>query len=425
MSGANTEAILARPKMTRAHAIAAVSAVNAIEWFEIVIFGYFAAIISRLFFPSDDPVISLLATFATFGVTFVMRPLGAVFLGSYGDRHGRKAALQLSIVLMMAGSAAIAFAPDYRSIGIAAPAILVLGRLVQGFAVGGEFGSATAYLAEQDPARRGFYASWQFASQGLTLILATASGAIVTASLAPDVIDAWGWRIPFAFGLIVGPIGYFIRRNLEETHEFVSGAPQQRPFRALMEQDSARVFVAIGLIVFGTAAIYTIVFMPTFAARHLGLSMPASFLAASLTGILQLVLVPIFGALSDRIGRLPLPIVSAAVTLCTIYPAFNWLAGNPSIDKLIAIQIGLGILTACYMAPIPALMSELFQVMRRTTALSVSYALAVAIFGGFAPFIHAWLINVTGVKIAPVYYVMFAAIVSLIALAAASRLPRR
>ena len=167
------------------NAIAAVSVTNAIEWFEIVIFGYFAGIISRLFFPSEDPLTSLLLAFATFGVTFVMRPVGAVILGIYGDRRGRKAALQLSIVLMMVGSAAIAFAPDYRSIGYLAPAILLVGRLIQGFAVGGEFGSATAFLAEQDPARRGFYASWQFASQGLTAVLATASGAIVTASLCP------------------------------------------------------------------------------------------------------------------------------------------------------------------------------------------------------------------------------------------------
>ena len=421
---ANLDAALDRRKR-RFNAIAAVSIVNAIEWFEIVIFGYFAGIISRLFFPSDDPVLSLLATFATFGVTFVMRPLGAVVLGSYGDRRGRKAALQLSIVLMMVGSAAIAFAPDYRSIGFLAPVILLAGRLVQGFAVGGEFGSATAYLAEQDPARRGFYASWQFASQGLTLVMATASGAIVTASLAPDVIDAWGWRIPFAFGLIVGPIGYFIRRNLEETAEFVAGTPQPKPFRSLVQYDTPRLFVAIGLIVFGTVTVYTIVFMPTYAVRQLGLSIPKSFAAVSLTGILQLVLVPMVGALSDRIGRLPFPIASAAVTACAVYPAFHWLAGDPTIEKLIVIQVALGILTACYMGPIPALMSELFQVTRRTTALSVSYALAVAIFGGFAPFVHAWLIDVTGMKIAPSYYVIFAAAISLIALFMVPRVQRR
>ena len=425
MSNANLNIALYPRRMRRFNTIAAVSIVNAIEWFEIVIFGYFAAIISRLFFPSEDPLTSLLLAFATFGVTFVMRPFGAIVLGAYGDRQGRKAALQLSIVLMMAGSAAIAFAPDYRSIGILAPAILLVGRLIQGFAVGGEFGSATAFLAEQDPARRGFYASWQFASQGLTAILATASGALVTASLAPDVIDAWGWRIPFAFGLIIGPIGYFIRRNLEETAEFTAGKPQPRPFRSLVQHDSARLFVAIGLIVFGTVAMYTIVFMPTFAARQLGLSMPKSFLAGSLTGILQLILVPVFGALSDRIGRLPFPIVSAAVTLCVVYPAFHWIAGDPTIEKLIAIQVALGILTACYMGPIPALMSELFQVTRRTTALSVSYALAVAMFGGFAPFVHAWLIDATGTKIAPSYYVIFAAIVSLIALFMVPRVQRR
>lgn len=413
------------PRMGRFKTIAAVSAVNAIEWFEIVIFGYFAGIISRLFFPTDDPLTSLLLAFATFGVTFVMRPVGAVVLGIYGDRRGRKAALQLSIVLMMAGSAAIAFAPDYRMIGFAAPAILLAGRLVQGFAVGGEFGSATAFLAEQDPARRGFYASWQFASQGLTAILATASGALVTASLAPDVVDAWGWRIPFAFGLIIGPIGYFIRRHLEESPEFKAGRSRSAPLRSLVQNDMGRLLVAIGVIVFGTAAIYTIVFMPTFATRQLGLSVPKSFIAGSLTGILQLLLVPVFGALSDRIGRLPLPVASAVVTLFAVYPAFYWLAHDPGIGKLIAIQIGLGILTAAYMGPIPALMSELFPATRRTTALSISYALAVAIFGGFAPFIQSWLINATGARVAPSYYVMFAAVISLFALYMAPRAKRR
>lgn len=425
MNNANLNVAQYPQRVRQVHTIAAVSITNAIEWFEIVIFGYFAGIISRLFFPSDDPLTSLLLAFATFGVTFVMRPVGAIILGIYGDRRGRKAALQLSIVLMMAGSAAIAFAPDYRSIGYFAPAILLVGRLIQGFAVGGEFGSATAFLAEQDPARRGFYASWQFASQGLTAILATASGAIVTASLAPEVVDQWGWRLPFAFGLIIGPIGYFIRKNLEESPEFIAGSLHAKPFRSLIQQDAGRLLVAVGLIVLGTAAIYTIVFMPTYAARQLGLSVPKSFIAGSLTGILQLILVPVFGALSDRIGRLPFPIGSAAIMLCTIYPAFYWLANDPSIEKLIAIQIAFGILTACYMGPIPALMSELFPATRRTTGLSISYALAVAIFGGFAPFVQAWLIEVTGTKVAPSYYVMFAASISLIALCMVPRVQRR
>ena len=225
--------------------------------------------------------------------------------------------------------------------------------------------------------------------------------------------------------MIIGPIGYFIRRNLEESPEFIVGSPQSAPLRSLIQQDSGRLLVAIGLIVLGTVAIYTIVFMPTFATRQLGLSVPKSFIAGSLTGALQLVLVPIFGALSDRIGRLPFPIGSAAVMLCAVYPAFYWLANDPTIEKLLAIQIALGILTACYMGSIPALMSELFPVTRRTTGLSISYALAVAIFGGFAPFVHSWLIEVTGTKIAPSYYVIFAASVSLIALCMVPRVRRR
>lgn len=402
--------------------IVAVSIGNALDWFEIVVYGYFAGIISTLFFPADAPGLSLLLTFLTFGVTFVVRPVGAVVLGAYADRHGRKSAIQLSIVLMATASAAIAFVPDYQSIGILAPAILVVSRMAQGFAVGGEFGSATAFLAEKGASRRGYLASWQFASQGVAAVLATGFGFAITEALTADQINSWGWRLPFLFGLLIAPVGYYIRRRLIETIDFRALRTGPSPVAALFGEHKRRLVAATGLIVLGSVATYTIVFMPTFAARHLGLTASNSFAAALLTASIQVVVVPFVGLLSDRWGRLPISTVSALAIGVIAYPLFAWLVAAPSIEKLLIVQISLGVLTALYVGALPALMAELFPVRMRATGLSISYSVAVAVFGGFAPFIDVWLIQATGSATAPSYYLIVAAIVSLLSLLMAHRL---
>lgn len=402
--------------------IAAVSIGNALDWFEIVVYGYFAGIISTLFFPADTPGLSLLLTFLTFGATFVVRPLGAVVLGAYADRHGRKSAIQLSIVLMAGASAAIALVPDYRSIGILAPAILVAARLVQGFAVGGEFGSATAFLAEKDATQRGYLASWQFASQGVAAVLATGFGFAITQGLTDEQINSWGWRLPFLFGLLIAPVGYYIRRRLIETIDVTRARTGPSPVAALFSEYKLRLAAATGLIVLGSVATYTIVFMPTFAARHLGLTASNSFAVALLTASIQVVVVPFVGLLSDRWGRLPISTVSAIVVAVIAYPAFAWLVSAPTIEKLFIAQITLGILTALYVGALPALMAEMFPARMRATGLSVSYSVAVAVFGGFAPFISVWLIQQTGSATAPSYYLIFAAAIGLASLLLAHRL---
>lgn len=404
--------------------IVAVSIGNALDWFEIVVYGYFAGIISTLFFPADTPGVSLLLTFLTFGVTFVVRPFGAVVLGAYADRYGRKSAIQLSIVLMTGASAAIALVPDYRSIGILAPAILVAARMVQGFAVGGEFGSATAFLAEKDATRRGYLASWQFASQGVSAVLATGFGFAITQGLTAEEIASWGWRVPFVFGLLIAPVGYYIRRRLVDTIDLNAALPARSPVTALFGGNKLRLIAATGLIVLGTVATYTIVFMPTYAARHLGLTASHSFAAAFTTAALQVVIVPFVGMLSDRWGRLPISTVSAVAVALIAYPAFAWLAGAPTVEKLFLAQITLGVLTALYVGALPALMAELFPARMRATGLSVSYSVAVAVFGGFAPFISVWLIQATGSAVAPSYYLIVAALISLSALLMAHRLGR-
>src|SRR5579859_1587330 len=195
---------------------------NALEWFDFLVYGYFATIIAKEFFPMQDEWLSTLLAIATFGISFLMRPLGAIVLGVYGDRKGRKAALTLAIALMMVGTFTMAVMPPYASIGLAAPVLILLARLVQGFAVGGEFGSATAFMVEHSASRRGYYASWQFASQGLAAITAAAFGSLLTAWMPPEQLNSWGWRLPFVFGLLVGPVGYYIRSHLDETPEFLA-----------------------------------------------------------------------------------------------------------------------------------------------------------------------------------------------------------
>lgn len=221
------DTIVAKRASAPWRAIAAASIANALEWFDFVIFGFFAGTIAKLFFPAASESSSLMLTFATFGVTFFIRPFGAFVIGSYADRHGRKPAFVLTIALMIIGTAIIAVTPTYATIGIWATILLVFARLLQGFSAGAEFGSVTAFLAEQNPQRRGFFSSWQFASQGLTTILATLFGVLLTTNLTPAQMEGWGWRVPFIFGLLIGPIAYYIRRNLAETLEFQSTKPSQ------------------------------------------------------------------------------------------------------------------------------------------------------------------------------------------------------
>lgn len=402
-------------------AVAAASIGNALEWFDFVIYGFFAATIAKLFFPAGNETISLLVALATFGVTFFMRPLGAVVLGSFADRYGRKSALVVTMSTMMVGTAIIAVAPTHASIGILATFLIVLGRLIQGFSAGGEFGSATAFLAEQNPQHRGFFASWQFASQAVTTILATGFGVLITTLLSQEQIEAWGWRVPFFAGLLIGPVGYYIRRHLDETSEFKALHASEAPLRETLIDSKATLAIALGSVVLCTVAMYTVLFMPIYATRQLGLAASGSFMATLMTGAIQLALIPIFGSLSDRIGRTPISLVSAAALTVTAYPMFVWLAASPTLPTLLAVQAIMGVLMAGYMGALPAFMSELFPTRLRTTGLSISYSFGVALFGGFAPFINTWLIQMTGSNVAPSYYLTLAGVVSLAALLAARR----
>ncbi|WP_050464812.1 MFS transporter [Herbaspirillum autotrophicum] len=392
---------------------------NALEWFDILIYGAFAVVIAKLFFPTDNETVSLLVTFATFGVSFFMRPLGAVILGAYSDRVGRKAALSLSILLMTIGTALIAFMPTYASIGLWAPAGIVLARLIQGFSAGGEFGSSTAFLVEHAPHRRGFFSSWQVASQGLSLLLAAAFGAGLNGWLTVEQLYDWGWRIPFLFGLLIGPAGFYIRRHLEESPEFAAAERTETPLRDMFTQQKERLLIGTGCVIMATVSVYLALYMPTYAIKQLGMPAWSSYAATLISGLIMMLASPLVGKLSDQYGRTPFMLASSVLFVVMTYPMFVFLTGNPTFGNLLLLQIVIGVLMTAYFAAMPALLSDIFPVQTRGTGMSLSYNIAVMIFGGFAGLIITWLIQSTGNKLAVSFFVIFGAVLSVIATLAA------
>ena len=396
--------------------VVAVSIGNALEWYDISSYGYFAVYVSRAFFPNSDPAISLLLTFGTFGLAFLIRPIGGVVLGAYADRHGRKASLMISIVLMTFGTLLIAIMPTYESIGILAPIAVLAARLVQGFSAGGEFGSSTAFLVEHMPDRRGFIASWQFASQGLGQVLSSAFGVGLTIWMTTADMNAWGWRIPFLFGILVGPVGIYIRNHLEDAtpppaakHEAVVG-------RVFAEQ-KLRVVLAIGALAVSTAVNYLIIYMPTYVVKTLNLPPAVGFTATLAAAIAVTILTPIAGTVSDRIGRTTHMIAVGLLMLVSIFPAFLLLTRTPVPAVILIAVVYLAALKAIYFGPLAALMSELFPPATRATGLGLSYNIGVTMFGGMGPAIMTWLGGFALIgDLAPGYYLTVVCVLSLWAL---------
>ncbi len=400
--------------------IAAAVIGNALEWYDFVVFGFFTVIIARLFFPSGSQYASLLLTTATFGVGFFMRPVGGVLLGIYADRRGRKAALLLVIALMTLAIAIIALAPTYAAIGVGAPLIIVLARLIQGFSAGGEFASATAFLTESAPApSRGYYGSWQMVGQGLAVLIGAILGTVLTRTLTPAALDSWGWRIPFLFGLIIGPLGLYIRGGLDETSAFLQSSQSsagRQDSGSLLASHVKEMLTSWGMIVTATITFYVVlIYIPTFARIQLHLPLDQAFLAQSIGLACMVVLIPICGALSDRIGRKPVMIAALVLDLVATYPLFAWLNANPSFGTLLTMQIVLCSLFGVFNGPVSTALAEQFPTRVRSTALAISYNIAVMLFGGFAQFFVTWLIAATGTPIAPAYYLMFGAAVGLLA----------
>ena len=411
MSSATTTQAAPAPGMFKV--IAAASIGNALEWYDILVYGYFAVTISHLFFPTVDQTLSLLLALGTFGVSYLVRPLGAIVLGAYADRAGRKASMLASIVLMTIGTGLMVVIPTYASIGILAPIAVLLARLLQGFAVAGEFGSATAFLVEQTTHRKGFFASFQWFGQGLAAVLASFFGVVLTSALTPDQLQSWGWRVPFLFGLLIGPIGLYIRRQLNESPEFLDTVPAKTPVSDLLTSQWDRVLLAIGAVIISTSANYIILYMPTYAIKELHLPQVLGFIATLIGGLILTFGAPVFGHLSDSMGRIRIMGAVCVLFAVSAYPAFVLLVGHASLTSIVLIVCWLSLLKAAYSGILPAFMAELFPVQTRGTGIALSYNISVPIFGGFAPFIATWLIAETGSNLAPSFYLIVTSLLSL------------
>jgi MHS family proline/betaine transporter-like MFS transporter len=406
--------------------IVAASLGNALEFYEILIYGYFAVTVSKVFFPATNQAVSILVTLGTVGISYLSRPVGAIFLGDYGDRRGRKRALTLSIVLMTIGTGLMTIMPSYTwlatlipgypSLGLLSPILVIAARLVQGFSVGGEFASSTAFLVEHRPDRAGFFASWQWTSQGLAALLATGFGILLSGTMSAEDLQAWGWRIPFAFGLLIGPIGYYIRNNMEETPEFRAATPARAPMRELLETQWDRLLLVIGTVIISTSSQYMLLYMPTYAIRELHLPQYLSYLAAACAAGLQVLAVPLVGIWVDRMGQSRIMIAAAALFFLTAYPAFALLVSQGSLSVLIAVVCWMALLKSCYSGALPSFMAKIFPAATRVSGLSLSYNVAVTVFGGFAPFYSQSLVDLTGSNLAPSYYIMATALLSLVSL---------
>jgi MHS family proline/betaine transporter-like MFS transporter len=375
--------------------IVATSIANALEWFDFIAFGFFAVIMAKLFFPAANDVTALLATFAAFAIPFAIRPIGAIVLGAHADRHGRKATLLLTISLMTFGTAIMATVPTYQSIGAWAAVIVIAARMLQAFSVGGEFGAAVAFLVEQDETRRGFLASWHYSSQSMTAVLATGLATMLNTMLTPGQVESWGWRVPFFFGLLIAPVGLYLRSQLRETDPFMVAKASKSPVLEVLAGYPSRIALAI---------------------KQLGLPPSVAFLGSLLAGAIHVVLIPLIGLLSDRYDRKWLSLAASLAVLTLAYPLFAVLLAVPSVAVLLAVQGLLGVLNAINLGCLGALIAELFPTSLRTSGLSFANSLTQMTLGGTTPFISLWLIEATGHPTAPAFYLMFGAAISVAAL---------
>lgn len=389
---------------------------NVIEWYDFSVYGYLAVVISAVFFPASST--KLLLTFATFGVGFFMRPIGAIVLGHFGDRLGRNRALMFTVVLMALSTFLIGVIPGYATIGVWAPIILVILRLLQGLSAGGEWGGSASFMVEYArPDRRGFIGSWQQFTIVVSLLIGAGVGTAVTGLLSHDALYSWGWRVPFLAGIIVGPIGLYLRYGIPDTPKFrdldAKGKVERAPLVATFGSFWRDILRAFGFTIVWTVAYYIyLTYLPTYLETEVGLSKTFSLIATMIELAFMALLVPFMGLLSDHIGRKGMLLTSCALFIVLPYPLFVVVGASTAV--VIVVVLAFGASLAIFSGPGPAAIAELFATNVRYSALSIPYNVATAVFGGFAPFIATLLISVTGQRLAPTFYVIAAAIVSLL-----------
>jgi MFS family permease len=392
---------------------------NALEFYDFTTYAFFAVMIGHAFFPAQDPFISLLLSVAAFGVGFITRPLGGIVIGAYADRAGRRPAMMLSIGLMAVGMVVLAATPSYATIGLAAPILVILARLIQGFALGGEVGPSTSYLLEAAPVgKRGQYGAWQIASQGAAAALAGSLGVLLSWLLDANDMQSWGWRIPFIVGVAIVPVGLIMRSQLQETVDLgarTTHSSASHVLSALLKYHLRPLVLALMLITSGTIATYIGIYMTTYALSTLHMATGASMGATVVVGLCGLVFALLGGWLSDRVGRKPVYLVSKLALTAVAYPAFVVINRHHTLTALLlmtGLMSALNALGGVVLVVIP----ELFPKSVRSAGLSIVYAIAVTVFGGTTQVVVAWLIHATGDPLSPAWYLVGTSAIGIVAI---------
>ena len=408
-----------REDNSKIRSVIRVSSGNFLEMYDFMVYAYYASYIAREIFPSSSEFASLMLTLGTFGAGYLMRPLGAVVLGSYVDRHGRRSGLILTLFLMAIGTLVIACTPAYRTIGILAPVIVVLGRLLQGFSAGVELGGVSVYLSEiATPGHRGFYCSWQSGSQQVAVMFAALIGVILSSIMPPQTMSLWGWRVPFIIGCLIVPLLFWLRRSLAETDAFLARKhhPSVPQIFASLAASWKIVIIGMMLSTMTTVCFYLITaYTPTYGIEVLHLTSRASLMVTMWVALSNFIWLPVGGAISDKVGRRPMLILFSIVTIVTSYPAMLWLVSSPSNVRLQIVELWFSIMFGMYNGAMVPYLAEIMPPEIRTTGFSVAFSLATAIFGGFTPAICTYLIHVTGNRAMPALWLSFAALCGLVA----------
>jgi MFS family permease len=406
-------------RKSKTWSVVRVSSGNFLEMYDFMVFGYYASAIGNAFFPNGNPFVSLMLSLMTFGAGFLMRPLGAIVLGAYTDRYGRRAGLILTLGLMSVGIFSIACMPGYATIGLLAPLLVLMGRLLQGFSAGMELGGVSVYLSEiATPGHKGFYVSWQSASQQVAVMFAALVGVVLSIKLPPQKMLQWGWRIPLLLGCVILPFLFRLRRSLQETDEFIARKHRPSISEILRSLTASWKIVLIGTMMatMTTVSFYMITaYTPTFGNSVLHLASMESLIVTLCVGASNLFWLPVMGSLSDKVGRRPLLVVCTILMLVTAYPAMLWLVREPTFSRLLTLELWLSFIYGSYNGAMVVFLTEIMPVSVRTSGFALAYSLATAIFGGFTPAISTYLIHITGNRAVPGLWLSFAAACGLVA----------